>query len=94
MRDFYKSQAWDKCRTAYLSSVNHICERCGAPAVIVHHKTHLNESNYTDPDVSLNPDRLEALCIPCHNTEHYRIDACEDGYTFDADGNLVRADQP
>ena len=86
---FYKGKKWDKCRTAYLSSVNHICERCGEPAYIVHHLHYLTPDNYTDPDISLNPDNLQAVCFKCHNEIHVKTDACVDGLEFDQDGNLV-----
>lgn len=37
-RRLYKSKAWQKCRDAYYISRFGICERCGGPGVIVHHK--------------------------------------------------------
>ena len=88
---FSKSRRWEKCRIAYLSSVNYTCERCHAPAVVVHHRIYLNESNYTDPDISLNPERLEALCINCHNREHFQDDSTVPGVCFDGEGNLVQS---
>lgn len=73
---FYRSRAWETTRNLYLAQVNHLCERCKAegrvvPAVIVHHKIHLNEQNYKDASVSLNFDNLMALCLACHNETHY-----------------------
>lgn len=91
-RAFYKSQAWIDCRNAYMTKVNHLCERCKAkgiyePAKIVHHKIHLSEANYKDPSISLSFDNLEALCASCHNLEHFgRSDR---RYQVDKDGNLI-----
>ncbi len=82
---FYKSDAWENCRAAYLSSVAGLCEEClrqgvYTPAVIVHHKIHLTPENILDPSVSLSFANLEAVCLNCHNRLHaknpkrYRID--------------------
>ena len=82
--DFYKSDAWENCRAAYLQSVGGLCEEClrqglYTPAVIVHHKIHLTPDNIKDPEVALNFANLEALCRTHHGAEHsgrrYRIDA-------------------
>lgn len=67
---FYYGKAWRRVSTAYMSSKSYICERCGAPAVICHHKRWLNDVNVNDPDIALSFDNLEALCQECHNAEH------------------------
>lgn len=92
-RSFYKSKAWENCRQAYLSSVGHFCERCKAkgiyePARIVHHKIYLSEANFRDPSVSLNFDNLEALCLDCHNKEHFG-DKSESRYQIGRNGELI-----
>lgn len=86
---FYNSAAWTTTRRAYLESVCYICERCGKPAVIVHHRKYLTPDLLSDPRVTLDWDNLEALCLDCHNAEHMGGDACEPGLTFDDEGNLV-----
>ena len=53
-----------------MSSKSYICERCGAPAVICHHKQWLNDKTVHDPSIALSFDNLEALCQECHNAEH------------------------
>lgn len=53
-----------------MSSKSYVCERCGAPAVICHHKKWLNDVNVHDPKIALDFDNLEALCKECHNAEH------------------------
>ena len=67
---FYTSPKWRRVSAAYLGSKAYICERCGAPAVICHHKKWLNDVNVHDPDIALSFDNLEALCLECHNAEH------------------------
>ncbi len=67
---FYHSKAWKKASAAYMESVNYICERCGKPAQICHHRTWLNAANINNLSIALSFDNLEALCIDCHNAEH------------------------
>ena len=69
-----------------MSSKLYICERCGKPAQICHHKKWLDAQNVNDPTVALNPDNLEALCIECHNAEH---GLRHDITVFDKDGNVT-----
>ena len=59
---FYRSAAWRRLSRAFLLSRNYICERCGQPAEIAHHRRYLTPQNVNNPDISLNPDNLEALC--------------------------------
>ena len=87
---FYKSKAWRDCREAFFISKHGLCERCGRPGKIVHHKVYLTPQNINDPNVSLNWESLELVCQDCHNDEHHGIDAAADGLMFDEDGNLVR----
>lgn len=67
---FYNSKAWKRVSLAYMTSQQFICERCGKPAQICHHKRYLNAHNVHDPLIALNFDNLEALCLSCHNREH------------------------
>lgn len=53
-KSFYLSAAWEKTRAAYLMSQDYICERCGQPAKIVHHKRWLNRENINDIRVTYN----------------------------------------
>lgn len=91
-RGFYDSDAWRRTRAAYMEAHNHICERCGRPARVVHHKVWLDESNIGDPSVSLNWDNLECLCQDCHNAEHFGSRAVAPGLAFTSDGELVPVD--
>lgn len=81
----------------------YVCTRCGRPAKEVHHKIHLTPENINDPKIALNPDNLESLCRDCHFEEHRNDQTrgrtkdgqlkfkgeCEEGYIFDASGQLV-----
>lgn len=86
---FYRSSAWRRTRAAYLETRHHICERCGRPASIVHHRHHIDANNVDDTSITLNPDNLEALCQECHNREHFGQGVTAPGTKFDANGNLV-----
>lgn len=88
---FYASKAWRDTQKAYMQSKHYVCERCGKPAVIVHHKTYINPSNINNPSVTLNWDNLEALCATCHQREHFiNTKVTADGLTFDDKGNLIK----
>lgn len=69
-----------------MSSKSYLCERCGRPATICHHKKYLNRWNIDNPEISLNFDNLEALCQECHNQEHSRALSLAQ---FDDDGNVI-----
>lgn len=38
---------------------------------IVHHKCYIDTTNIYNPDITLNFDNLELLCLDCHNKEHF-----------------------
>lgn len=84
---FYNSKPWKRASAAYMSSKLYICERCGKPAKICHHKKWLNGENVNDPSTALSFDNLEALCIECHNAEHGPQHSVT---LFDEDGNIAR----
>lgn len=88
---FYLSDVWRDTRDAYLLSRQNICERCGEPAKICHHKTWLTKNNINDVYITLSWDNLEALCQECHNKEHHKKKSAL-RYSFDADGNLIEKD--
>ena len=92
---FYGSKKWKECRRIFLS-LHPICERCEKLGIInkathVHHKDYLTPENFRNPEMSLNFDNLEALCVNCHHTEHHKNSDCIDGLFFDADGNIRKA---
>lgn len=88
--NFYKTQMWKDCRTAYIKSVGGLCERCLRKGLIkhgdtVHHKIHLTAENINNPEITLNPDNLELLCRDCHADEHRTH---EKRYTVEPDGRV------
>lgn len=85
---FYKSDNWQKTRTAYLKSQHYICERCGMPAKVVHHRKWLTRDNIGSPYISLCWDNLEAVCQDCHNREHHRGSRTA-RYRYDSEGNII-----
>lgn len=95
-KSFYNSAAWIKCKNSYIKSVHGLCERCGEPGDIVHHKVYISPSNINNPDVTLNHDNLEYLCRKCHNKEHElkfnrfkRSSPIKKGFKFNEKGEFV-----
>ena len=87
---FYQSKAWRRLSRAFLLSKSYICERCGGPAEIAHHKIYITPINITDPAVTLNPANLEAVCLNCHNTEHFSAGgAVAAGLEFNQNGDIT-----
>jgi 5-methylcytosine-specific restriction endonuclease McrA len=91
-KGFYKSRAWIKCRDSFLASKNYECEGCGGLAIVVHHKQPITPQNINDPNITLNWDNLEALCLDCHNEVHGRGSrkVIADGLMFDKNGQVVK----
>ena len=99
---FYHSKAWQDVRSFVWDRSHGLCEMClekgeYKPADVVHHKVPLSPSNMGDPDISLNPDRLVALCHDCHTEAHKELGvgvleserAYEPRVGFDKFGNVV-----
>ena len=87
---FYNSKKWRRLSKLFLQSQFYICERCGQPAEIAHHKERLTPENVGNPAIALNPDNLEALCMACHNAEHFSGgNAIAAGLHFDENGDLI-----
>ena len=75
-KKFYNSKRWLACRENYISERRLIdagmCEHCGARlGFIVDHIEELTESNVTDPEISLNKENLQYLCLACHNKKTF-----------------------
>ncbi|MCT2535701.1 HNH endonuclease [Aquibacillus koreensis] len=90
-KQFYKSKAWRQCRDAYFICQHGLCERCGDPGLIVHHKEYITPSNINDLDITLNHDNLDLLCQTCLNQEHHgaKQSVVRDDVMFDERGNLI-----
>lgn len=83
----YDSRKWRRIRKAYMESHNWICERCGSPASVCHHKKYLTAENVTNPDIAYNFDKLECLCHACHNLEHEHFQQA--GAVFTSSGDVA-----
>ncbi len=101
-KKFYHSKRWEGVRRLVWDRAQGLCERCKSrgvlkPADVVHHKIPLSPENMDDPDVSLNPDNLVALCHDCHTEVHQKLGVGamngskdEPRVGFDSEGNVVR----
>jgi len=86
---FYNSQKWRKVSRLFLQSKYYICERCGGVGEVAHHKIYLDRWNVHNPEIALNTDYLECLCLACHNNEHGETgSATAAGISFDEAGNV------
>ena len=81
--DFYRDDPWlNLLKILKLERVdaqgNIICAHCGKPIIrkydcIGHHVIELTEENYTDANISLNPDNIELVHHKCHNIIHNKL---------------------
>lgn len=81
--NFYRSDQWENLlKVLKLERVdshkNIICAHCGKPIVkaydcIGHHIIELTEENYTDANISLNPDNIQLVHHKCHNIIHNKL---------------------
>lgn len=91
---FYNHAPWMKLRDSYIADRMAIdggmCERCREKlGYIVHHKIELTPENIGNPEISLNKDLLEYVCLECHNREHDVFQPAERRVLFDDDGNVI-----
>jgi len=99
-RAFYDSAAWRRQRDAYRMRVHGICELCGEPGEIVHHRRELTPVTVHDPKETLGFDNLQLLCRDCHARAHEEIigrpkaKETGEGLRFNARGELVRVGVP
>ena len=81
--NFYRSKEWEVLLKVIRNErVNeqgyNVCAYCDKPIVkaydcIGHHKIYLTEENYTDANISLNPDNIELVHHKCHNYIHNKL---------------------
>ena len=75
-RKFYGSRQWKEVRNIVLNSSKGVCNTCGKLVIgkhSVHHSIVLDNTNYMDPNISLNPELLVLLCETCHNKVHNKL---------------------
>ena len=87
-RSFYNSSLWVKTRKAYFNARFGLCELCGKPGEIVHHKKHITPKNINNPFITLSFDNLQLVCRECHEKIHRPVENQAEGLTF-IDGKLV-----
>lgn len=93
---FYKSTAWKKCRKSFIAKRITIdggsCQHCKDKlGYIVDHKEEITPMNINDPDITLNHNNLQYLCLECHNRKTFSKDeGVRDGLAFDDEGNLIK----
>ena len=78
-------------------SVSGLCERCLGkgryiPGYIVHHKILLTTQNINNPNITLNHEHLEYVCLDCHNKEHHGsgVEVLREGLCFNEYGEIVK----
>ena len=81
--NFYRSKQWENLlqvlRNERIDAEgNIICAHCGKPIVrkydcIGHHVIELTEENYTDYNISLNPENIKLVHHRCHNLIHNKF---------------------
>lgn len=81
--NFYRSKEWENLLKVLRNervdaNGNIICAYCGRPIVrsydcIGHHRIELTEENYTDYNISLNPDNIALVHHKCHNLIHNKL---------------------
>ena len=81
LHQFYVGRAWRDLSYRLKIERGGKCERCGWTVItredwarlIGHHRIELNDDNVDDPNIALNPERIEIICNDCHNKEHRRF---------------------
>lgn len=97
-RVFYNSKAWKLCRKSFIAyriSVDGgMCEHCRTElGYICDHKEELTPDNINDPEITLNHDNLQYLCLACHNKKTFGSaeGALRDDVMFASNGDLIRS---
>lgn len=90
--NFYRSKEWENLlKVLKIERVNSdgqlLCEYCKKPILraydcIGHHVIHLTEENYTDSNISLNPDNIQLIHHKCHNLIHDRLGMSNERQVF------------
>ncbi|MFB8328091.1 HNH endonuclease [Bacillus wiedmannii] len=94
-KKFYKSTAWVKCRESYIATtLDGMCEHCKeAPGYIVDHIVEITPEIIGNPDITLNHENLQYLCLPCHNTKTFgKAVLIREDVMFDENGDLIKSD--
>lgn len=97
-KKFYDSKAWKNCRQSFISyriSIDGgMCQHCKDKlGFIVDHKEELTPDNINSPDITLNHNNFQYLCLECHNTKTFGTDKeiVREGLMFNSNGELVQS---
>lgn len=75
-KQFYKSKEWQRLRD-YIRYERDLgtCQKCKKIIInkkwIVDHIEEINEENKNNPNITLNQNNLQLLCITCHNKKTF-----------------------
>ena len=95
-KQFYKRKPWLRARQAYIDKRQAIdgglCELCHEePGYIVHHyKVWLDDINCNDPEIALNEDNFQYVCLVCHNKEKDPRLATPGRCRYGPNGEIIR----
>lgn len=89
---FYKSGTWQRVQSFVMQRDHFLCVEClkvgrVTPADLVHHIIPITRQNIDDPEITLNPDNLEAVCVQCHANLHPKENKRR--WSVDSDGNIA-----
>ena len=89
---FYKSTAWQNIQRIAMQRDRFLCVECMkagriTPAALVHHIKPITRQNINDPEITLNLDNLEAVCVQCHADLHPKTNGRR--YSVDNEGNIA-----
>ena len=83
LSSFYRSKKWrdllDVIKNDRVNDEGYIiCEYCGKPItkaydIIGHHKVELDEENYNNAEIALNPENIMLVHHRCHNYIHNKL---------------------
>jgi predicted kinase len=77
LQSFYASKNWRTLRQNIITNRGLVCEHCNKEIIdrleiVLHHKIELNEFNFNDAMISLNPENIMLIHNSCHNLIHDR----------------------
>ena len=96
-KQFYKSRPWLRARQGYIDKRvaidGGLCEICHEDLgyIVHHHKVWLNDINCNDPEISLNEDNFQYVCLICHNKEKDPRNATPGRCRYGPNGEILRA---
>ncbi len=93
---FYLSKQWKKCRASFIAKRvaidGGLCEHCGKKlGYIVDHIKEITPLNINDPEITLNHDNLQYLCLECHNKKTFKkYSSVKEGLSFNKQGEIIK----